>query len=256
MCPACKRVLNVPVAEKGSGQPNLSKVKDFARKLEGEAGKDSGSSAPPPPKSTPPPRTPPPRRPALEVLLDPRSIQWMLTLGGALMMLGLIIWLASFPFFRRPEILAVAMGLGTFAVLVGGCAMVLKSRYRVAGQAMAFLACAAAPLNLWFYHAQNLITLQGHLWVAGVVVCLLYAVTAYALRDPLFVYALEGGVTLTMLLFLAELGDVGHMTTLSLCAWSCLAWFLFTPSMPSHQRTVISPGDASGFRFSGAAWAR
>jgi len=44
-------------------------------------------------------------------------------------------------------------------------------------QALTFLGCVVAPLNLWFYHAQNLITVQGHLWVGGVVCCLLYAAT-------------------------------------------------------------------------------
>jgi len=42
----------------------------------------------------------------------------------------------------------------------------------------------------------------------GVICCLIYAATVYVLRDPLFMYAVEGGVTLTLLLLLANLGKV------------------------------------------------
>ena len=72
-----------------------------------------------------------------------------------------------------------------------------------------------APLNLWFYHAQDLITLDNNLWLGGVVCCLLYVATVYVLRDPLFLYAVEAGLTLTAALFLAELGlasDLGYLT--------------------------------------------
>src|SRR5206468_1832170 len=68
------------------------------------------------------------------------------------------------------------------------------------------LACLVMPLNLWFYHAQGLVTLQEHLWVAGVVVCGCYAAAAWVLRDRLFVPVLMGGVAMTGLLLLADLG--------------------------------------------------
>ena len=150
-----------------------------------------------------------------EALLDPRSIQWMLTLGGGLFVLGLLIWLVSWGVFQNPAILAVALGMGTVAIMGAGWWVVFLTRFRIAGQALTFLGCVVAPLNLWFYDAQDLITLDQHLWLGGLVCCLLYVATVYVLRDPLFMYAVEAGVTLTAALFLAELGlasDLGYLT--------------------------------------------
>ncbi len=151
----------------------------------------------------------------LEALLDPRAIQWLLMIGGGLAVLGLVIWLVSKGLFKDPRAVAVAMGIGSLAVLAAGWATTLKTRYRVAGQALTFLACVVAPLNLWFYHAQGLITLDNHLWIGGLVCVLLYAATVFVLRDGLFMYAVEAGVTLTVLLLLADLGtfsDVAHLS--------------------------------------------
>ncbi len=52
-----------------------------------------------------------------EALLDPRSIQWMLMIGGGLCVLGLVIWLISLGVFKDPHVLAAALGLGTLAIL-------------------------------------------------------------------------------------------------------------------------------------------
>jgi hypothetical protein len=150
-----------------------------------------------------------------EALLDPRSIQWMLTLGGGLFVLGILIWLVSWGIFKNPTILAVALGIGTVAILCAGWWVVLATRFRIAGQALTFLGCVVAPLNLWFYDAQGLVTLDHNLWLGGVVCCLLYVATVYVLHDPLFMYAVEAGLTLTAALFLAELGlatDLGYLT--------------------------------------------
>ena len=149
-------------------------------------------------------------RQMFEALLDPRSIQWMLILGGGLTVLGLVIWLVAWGVFENPYVLAAALLVGTLAILGVGWLVVLKTRFKVAGQAVTFLGCVLAPLNLWFYQAQELVTLDQKLWVGGLVCCLLYAATVYVLRDPLFMYAVEGGVTLTAGLILAELGWVGH----------------------------------------------
>ena len=94
--------------------------------------------------------------------------------------------------------LAVAMGLGTLAILGAGWWVVLKTRFRIAGQALTFLGCVVTPLNLWFYDYQTLVTVNGNLWLGGVICCLLYVATVYVLRDPLFLYAVEAGVTLTV----------------------------------------------------------
>ena len=147
-----------------------------------------------------------PRRALLEILLDPQSIQWLLASGGALLVLGLVIWLASLGLFENPLVVAVSLGLGNGLLLAGGFALIRFTRYQLAGRSLTLLACLVMPLNLWFYHAQGLITLQGHLWIAALVCCVIYAASAVTLRDHLFVYVLCAGLALTGLLLLGELG--------------------------------------------------
>ena len=153
-----------------------------------------------------PPRPRTPRRPLWEIVLDPRSIQWLLGFGGALLVLGLVIWLATLGIFKHAAVVAVALGLGNAALLGSGWAITLRSRYQTAGRALTLLACLVMPLNLYFYHAYDLIRLEGHLWVAALVCSLLYAATAWVLRDRLFVYVLAGGLAMTGLLMLADMG--------------------------------------------------
>ncbi len=151
-----------------------------------------------------------------ESLLDPRSIQWMFTLGGGLSVLGLIVWLTSIGVFENKLVLAAALGVGTLVLLGGGWWVSLRTRYRVAGQALTFLGCVVAPLNLWYYAHFDLVSVEDHLWVGGLVCCLLYAATVYVLRDPLFVYAVEAGATLTLTLLLAEFGMARDTSFLAL----------------------------------------
>jgi hypothetical protein len=153
---------------------------------------------------TGPARSSPPRRNLLEILLDPRNIHMLLALGGALMVVGLIILLWVNQFFT-PPIVAVSLGVANGAVLGAGWWMLRATRYHLAGRALTLFACLVLPLNLWYYHANHLITLDGHLWVAAVVISALYAASAWVLRDELFVYIFCAGVTLTGLLFLADL---------------------------------------------------
>lgn len=169
----------------------------------------------PPNQPIPEPAAAIPWRRMFEALLDPRSIQWMLVFGGGLAVLGLVVWLTSLGFFENRVVLAVILAAGTLSLLAAGGWVVLKTRFRVAGQALTFLACVVAPLNLWFYHAQGLLTLDNHLWVGGLVCALLYATTVYVLRDPLFLYAVELGITLTAGLLLADLGLATDITALS-----------------------------------------
>jgi hypothetical protein len=145
-----------------------------------------------------------PRRNLMEILLDPRNIQWLLALGGALMVVGLVILLWVNKFFTPPMV-AVGLGVINSGLLVAGCWMIRSTRFQLAGKALTLLACLVMPLNLWYYHANNLITIGGHLWVAALVISALYAVAARVLRDELFVYIFAGGVTLTGLLLLADL---------------------------------------------------
>jgi hypothetical protein len=148
-----------------------------------------------------------PRRPLWEIVLDPRTIQWLLGLGGVMLVVGLIIWLATVGVFENPVVVAVVLGAANAAVLAAGWATIRWSRYQTAGRAITLLACLVMPLNLWFYHANGLITLGGNLWAAALVCCVLYLVSALLLRDSLFVYVLCGGVAMTGMLMLA---DAGH----------------------------------------------
>ncbi|HTU93092.1 MAG TPA: hypothetical protein VMF69_23630, partial [Gemmataceae bacterium] len=145
-----------------------------------------------------------PRRNLMEILLDPRNIHMLLAFGGALMVVGLVIlmWVNEL---LQPPVVAVGLGVINAAVLGAGWWLLRGSRYQLAGRAVTLLACLVLPLNLWYYHTNGLITLDGHLWVAALVISALYAASALMLRDELFVYIFAAGVTLTGLLFLADL---------------------------------------------------
>ena len=151
-----------------------------------------------------------------EAALDPRSIHWLLTLGGGLMVLGGIIWMVSQGVLENPVVLALVLGAASLGVLVGGWFVTLKTRFKIAGRALTFLGCVVVPLNLWFYDSQNLLALEQGLWIGGVACVLLYAVTVWVLRDPLFMYAVEAGVTLTAVLLLGSFGLADQATHLSL----------------------------------------
>ena len=145
-------------------------------------------------------------RSIVEVLLDPRTLQGLMTCGAGLLVLGLVAWLWSIGMFENPVVVATCLGVGNVALIAGGVSTVRYSRYQIAGTAMTMLGCLVMPLNLWFYDAQGLITLDqgGHLWVPALLCCLIYAGVARVLADPKFVFAIVGGVTLTGLLLLAD----------------------------------------------------
>ncbi len=210
-CPHCGSVLMVPEpADRPTSSPAVAATPDRASEIQ---------------QFFDPPTTPAPaqrRQPRVslrrmfETLLDPRSIQWMLTLGGALSVLGLIVWLTSLGVFENKLVLAAATGIGSLAVLGSGWWISLRTRFRIPGQALTFLGCVLASLNLWFYAHIDLVSVTDHLWVGGVLCCLLYIATVYVLRDPLFIYAVEAGATLTVLLLLAEFGRASDTAYLSL----------------------------------------
>src|SRR5690606_22139572 len=81
-----------------------------------------------PPRTPLPPRKPFSFRPMFEAMLDPRSIQWMLILGGGLVVLGLVVWLASLGIFESKVVMAAALAAATLAVLGAGWFVVLKTR--------------------------------------------------------------------------------------------------------------------------------
>ena len=145
-----------------------------------------------------------PRRNILEMLLDPRSIQWLMGIGGALMAVGLVILLWVKNYFT-PPVMAMVMGITNIAIMGGGWGIIQKTRYQLAGKGLTLLACLVMPLNLWYYHAQGLVTLDGHLWVVAAIMCALYAGSAWTLKDEMFVYVFNAGVAMTGLLLLADM---------------------------------------------------
>lgn len=159
-----------------------------------------------PPTCKQPAAPPEPRRPLLEIILDPRTLQWLLGLGGAVFVIGLVSWLATHHFFENRVVVAVVLGIANTAVLGGGWAVIRFTRYQTAGRAITLLASLVMPLNLWFYHSYGLITLDGHLWVAALACCVLYLASALVLRDHVFVYVFNGGIVMTGLLMLATAG--------------------------------------------------
>ncbi len=250
-CPSCGRIVEIPTTTPesvsataaapnraeptpvyeyfdppmGSAQPSAKA--DLRHAAEGGAGAAAVAESPV-------------LRRMFEALLDPRAIQWMLMIGGGLCVLGIVVWLVSKGVFANKVMLAGLLGVGTLAILGAGWFTALRTRFRLAGQALTFLGCVVAPLNLWFYHAQDLVTVQGHLWVGGVVCCLLYAATVWVLRDPLFIYAFEAGVTLTALLLLADLGKITDVAWLSL--------FLMALGLISiHAERAFSPTEDAQF---------
>jgi hypothetical protein len=239
-CPTCGRVVQIPSANQAApaAEPRFDEaaptpIEEFLDPPTGSPAQAETATA------AAAPATPVLRR-MFEALLDPRSIQWMLMIGGGLCVLGVIVWLVSEGVFENKLALAGLLGAGTLAILGAGWYTALRTRFRVAGQALTFLGCVVAPLNLWFYHAQDLLTVDGHLWVGGVICCLLYAATVYVLRDSLFMYAFEAGITLTAMLLLADLGKITD------AAWMSL--FLMALGLISiHAERAFSPAESAEF---------
>ncbi len=152
-----------------------------------------------------------PRRSFMEILLDPQSIQWLLAAGGALIVLGLVIWLMSLGLFANPGFVAILFGVANAALLGGGWALILRTGHQHAGWALTLLACMVMPLNLWFYHTHQLMVLDDHLWIAAAICCVFYTASALVLKDSVFVYVLVGGVTLTGMLILGQIHRFGEV---------------------------------------------
>lgn len=176
----------------------------------------------------------------VEVLLDPRTLQGLMACGAGVLVTGLVAWLWSIGVFENPIVAATCLGVVNAALVVGGVAMVRYSRYQTAGKAVTMLGCLVMPLNLWFYDAQGLITLDqgGHLWVPALFCCLIYALVARVLEDAKFVYAIVGGVTMTGLLILAQ-QQVSHF-------WEILspsAMMVVIGMICIHVERAFAPGE-------------
>lgn len=184
-----------------------------------------------------------PRRSILEMLLDPRSIQWLMGIGGALMAVGIVILLWVNHYFT-PPVMALVMGSTNIAVMIGGWGVILKSRYQTVGKGLTLLACLMMPLNLWYYHAQSLLTLEGHLWVAAVVISALYAASAWVLKDEMFVFVFCAGVAMTGLLILADMNKF-----MEIAAPATLLVVLGIAGIHSERAFAVNDGPFSRKRF-------
>lgn len=185
----------------------MERVKAIKRKMDRDGMVISMRNGKPEPvPGTPVPKTHPltPRRGIFEILLDPHSIQWLMGLGGVLMAVGLVILLWINDFFT-PKVIAAVMGASNIGVLIGGYLILVKTRYQLVGKGLMLLACLVMPLNLWYYDAQAIMTIDGHLWVVAVVISALYGASARVLQDAMFVYVFNAGVAMTGLLILADL---------------------------------------------------
>ncbi|MEM7560961.1 MAG: hypothetical protein AAF394_17695, partial [Planctomycetota bacterium] len=140
----------------------------------------------------------------LERLLAPQSLQWLMAVGGGMMVLGLIILLWINDFFT-PVITAYALAAANLCVLGLGFSLLRFTKQQLIGQSLTLLACLVMPLNLWYYSANNLITIDGHLWLPALAMCAVYAAAAVLLKDKLFVYIFSAGITLTGLLIIADM---------------------------------------------------
>lgn len=177
----------------------------------------------------------------MERLLSPQGIQTLLGSGGALFVGGIITWLATLGIFDHPLVLATVLGGINLALLLLGYWLVLSTRYQVAGLALTLLACLVMPLHLWFYHAQKLLTFDNHLWAAGLVISLLYALTARVLRNIWFVPIFLGGIAMTVLLILADMGQFWQITApaIALCIIGLIA---------IHAERLFTQDETSPFR--------
>ena len=160
-----------------------------------------------------PPADPPGRgRPAwVTALTGPHAVDALLVLGGALTIAGGLVWLASLGVFENPRVVAASLIGGSAAALVAGWVTATRTRYVVAGKAVAALACVGLPLNLWFLHAQDLVTVGENLWSYAAGCVILHAATVWLLRDGRFLLAVLAGVTLTALLAVGEAGEIGNV---------------------------------------------
>ena len=221
--------------EGGIGWAPLVDFAEFAEAFRTAAASTMPEAADGPEPGEPPAAAPSWYRVMLNTLLDPRSIQWLLTLGGASMVVGLIIWLAGPQFFKQPAVVAVILSLscgGAGSGMVCGFAHSLQNG-RSSALVPRLCGGTTEPVVLSGAQARH----PGRSALGGrPVCCLAYALTGWALRDPLFVYVAEGGITLTILLFMADHGVATHLPTLS-------AFFIGIGFISLHCERIFPPNE-------------
>jgi hypothetical protein len=200
------------------------------------------------PESSSRPRITPLERMA-QAFLDPRSIQWMMTIGGSLFVVGMLVYLISWGIFENKYILATTLTASSLAIWGTGVATTTRTRFNLAGRALTFLGCVVLPLNLWFYHAQDILRIDQGLWGPAVICSAIFGVTAWWLKDALFVFAVQAGITLTSLLVMGDYAPAASALHVGI-----LLQLLATLSI--HLERAFNPVDEvfSRQRFGGATF--
>jgi hypothetical protein len=147
------------------------------------------------PHQAPTPPTPqtfqrPPQRPLLERLADPRTLRLLLYTGAGMLVVGVVIWLRDLLYLKlqEPVVQAWLLFLGTAGFTASGWYTILRTRQRWTGRALTLAGSLLVPVNFWFLVRSGLIENHGRAWVVCVFCALLYASTAAALRERLYVY--------------------------------------------------------------------
>ena len=141
-------------------------------------------------------------------------LQAAASIGGGLGLAGVVVMLHGYGVFDDARIVAALAVVGTGLLIAAGQAC---HRFGVdwAGRVLTFLGCVAAPLNLWYWHAQGLVDVHQHLWVGATGCVALYAALLYRRAEPVYLYAVQIGVALTSFLILADINQARHLPLLS-----------------------------------------
>ena len=119
-CPDCGKPLTIPNPGDESPKPAEDDASQKPQWRQAGPVMDIEEYLDPPGTAKPVAEPPPPVKPVvqrmLEAMLDPRAIQWLLTIGGGLAVLGLIIWLVSIGIFANSLAVALVMGVASLAL--------------------------------------------------------------------------------------------------------------------------------------------
>ena len=124
--------------------------------------------------------------------------------GGGILELGLIFLLWINDFFT-PVLTAYALTSANLCMLGLGFSLLRLSKKQLVGQALTLLAQVVMPFNLWFYSANGLNTIDGHLWLPALAMCAIYASAAVLLKEKLLVYFFSAGIRMTVFLIIADM---------------------------------------------------
>ena len=131
-----------------------------------------------------------PRRTLIETLADPQTLRLLLYTGAAMLVVGVIIWLRDVLYLKlqEPIVQAALLAVGTLAATAGGWFVILRTRLRFTGRALTLTGSLLVPVNFWFLVRSGLVAATGRAWMVCALCAALYAATAHALAEKLYVY--------------------------------------------------------------------